>query len=146
MNYAHSIGASTVSVACNTGAEISKHADVAIEVNAGPEILTGSTRLKSGTCQKLICNMLSTATMVGIGKVYKNLMVDMKPTNLKLEERARRITMMATGCEREVAEKALTDSHNNMKVAIVMILENITKEEAEARLEKADGYVRKALD
>ena len=146
LDYAHSIEASTVSVACNTGAEISKHADVAIEVNAGPEILTGSTRLKSGTCQKLICNMLSTATMVGIGKVYKNLMVDMKPTNLKLEERARRITMMATGCEREVAEKALTDSHNNMKVAIVMILENITKEEAEARLEKADGYVRKALD
>ncbi len=146
LDYAKSIGASTVSVACNDNAEISKHADVAIEVNAGPEILTGSTRLKSGTCQKLICNMLSTATMVGVGKVYKNLMVDMKPTNLKLEERARRIIMQATDCDRDTAEKALKESNNHMKTAIVMILEGISAEEANTRLEKADGYVRKALD
>ncbi len=90
--------------------------------------------------------MLSTATMVGVNKVYKNLMVDMKPTNLKLEERARRIIMQATDCDREVAEKALKESDNNMKVAIVMILENVSKEEALSRLDKAEGSVRKALD
>lgn len=146
LDYANSIGASTVSVACNTNAEISKHSTVAIEVNAGPEVLTGSTRLKAGTCQKLICNMLSTATMVGVGKVYKNLMVDMKPTNLKLEERARRIIMQATECDREVAEKALKEANNNMKQAIVMILENVDAEVAKAKLDKAEGYVRKALD
>ena len=85
--------------------EVGKHADVAIEVDAGPEVLTGSTRLKSGTCQKLILNMLSTASMVGYGKVYGNLMVDVKATNLKLIERSKRIIMMATDCDYETAAK-----------------------------------------
>ena len=80
-------GAATVSVACNAGAEVSAHADVAIEVETGPEVLTGSTRLKAGTAQKLVCNMLSTAAMVRIGKVYRNLMIDMRPTNGKLADR-----------------------------------------------------------
>lgn len=146
LDYATSVGASTVSVACNTNAQISQHAQVAIEVNAGPEVLTGSTRLKAGTCQKLICNMLSTATMVSIGKVYKNLMVDMKPTNLKLEERAIRIIMQASECDREVAQKAFKQANCNMKCAIVMILENVDYNTASEKLNKANGIVRKALD
>lgn len=105
LKYGNSLGAKTISISCNLGAVISEFAQIAIEVNAGPEVLTGSTRLKAGTCQKLICNMISTASMVGIGKVYKNLMVDMKATNQKLVERARGIVMQSTGCDYERAEQ-----------------------------------------
>ncbi|WP_195547864.1 N-acetylmuramic acid 6-phosphate etherase [Holdemania sp. 1001095H_141210_F2] len=145
LDYARSIGATAVSVACNKNSEVGKHADVAIEVDAGPEVLTGSTRLKSGTCQKLILNMLSTASMVGYGKVYGNLMVDVKATNLKLIERSKRIIMMATDCDYETAAKMYEVSGNYPKVAIVMILTGCTKEEAEERLNKNEGFVRQAI-
>ena len=98
---AKEIGAFTVSLSCNPNSDVGKIADVAIEVEVGPEVITGSTRLKAGTAQKLVLNMLSTASMVGIGKTYQNLMVDMKATNLKLLERSKRIIMEATGCTYE---------------------------------------------
>ena len=123
-------GATTATVACNKNAEISKYAQMPIEVDAGPEFLTGSTRLKSGTAQKLILNMLSTISMIGIGKVYNNLMVDVKPTNEKLVERSKRIIMEATGCSYEVAELKFVEAEENVKLAIVMILTDSTKEEA----------------
>lgn len=145
LDYAKSIGATPVAVACNKGSEVGKHADIAIEVSNGPEVLTGSTRLKSGTSQKLILNMLSTASMVGFGKVYGNLMVDVKATNLKLVERSKRIIMMATECDYETASKAYEQSGNYPKVAIVMILTNCSKIEAETRLKNSDGFVRKAI-
>ncbi|KKJ71124.1 N-acetylmuramic acid-6-phosphate etherase, partial [Enterococcus faecium MRSN 4777] len=105
LDYAKSIGAVTGTISCNKQAEISKHADFPIEVDAGPEFLTGSTRLKSGTAQKLILNMISTISMIGIGKVFNNLMVDVKPTNEKLIERSKRIIMQATEADYETAEK-----------------------------------------
>ena len=145
LDYARSIGATACCICCNKNTEVGKHADIAIEVSAGPEVLTGSTRLKSGTCQKLICNMLSTASMVGYGKVYGNLMVDVQATNLKLIERSKRIIMMATECDYETASRVYEESGNYPKVAIVMILTGCTKEEAEERLSKNEGFVRQAI-
>ena len=145
MEYMHSIGGKTASISCNKNAELSKYADYPIEVSAGPEILTGSTRLKSGTCQKIICNMISTATMVKIGKVYKNLMIDVKATNLKLEARARKIVMEATGCDYDIADKVLNEVDNNCKLATVMIITGCSKQEAIERLETSKGLVRPAL-
>ena len=145
LDYARQTGAKTVSVSCNKDAEISKHADTAIEVDAGPEILTGSTRLKSGTCQKMILNMISTTSMVQIGKVYGNLMVDLKATNEKLVERSIRIVVKATGADRETAVKALKETGGAVKSAVVMLKLNINKDEAEKRLKKADGFVYKAV-
>ncbi len=145
LDYAKSVGAKAVSLTCNKSSEMASHADIAIEVDCGPEVLTGSTRLKSGTAQKLILNMLSTASMVGFGKVYGNLMVDVKATNLKLVERSKRIIMMATECDYETAQKAYYESGEYPKVAIVMILTNCTKEEALERLNNNEGFVRKAI-
>lgn len=145
LDYAREIGCPTVSVACNPGSEVSKHADVAIEVDNGPEVLTGSTRLKSGTSQKLILNMLSTASMVQVGKVFGNLMVDVMPTNEKLVERAKRIIATATGCDADTAAQAYADSGGHAKTAIVMILAEVSAEEARDRLAAADGFVRRAI-
>lgn len=145
LDYATQVGAVTVSVSCNKGAEMSKHAQIAIEVDNGPEVLTGSTRLKAGTSQKLILNMLSTASMVGIGKVFGNLMVDVKATNLKLIERSKRIIMMATECDYETAEKYYGLSDNYPKAAIVMILTGCSKDEALNRLDSSEGFVRQAV-
>lgn len=145
LDYATQVGAVTVSVSCNKGAEMSKHAQIAIEVDNGPEVLTGSTRLKAGTSQKLILNMLSTASMVGIGKVFGNLMVDVKATNLKLIERSKRIIMMATDCDYETAEKYYDLSDNYPKAAIVMILTGCSKEDALKRLDNSEGFVRQAV-
>lgn len=145
LDYARSINAKAISVSCNKDAEMSKHADIAIEVDNGPEVLTGSTRLKSGTSQKLILNMLSTASMIGIGKVYGNLMVDVKATNLKLIERSKRIIMMATDCDYLTAEKFYELSDNHPKIAIVMILTGCNKEEALKRLDQGEGFVRRAI-
>lgn len=146
LDYANQIGAATVSVACNGDAVISQHADTAIEVDAGPEVLTGSTRLKSGTAQKLILNMLSTASMVGIGKVYKNLMVDVKATNEKLVERAKRIIVQATDCSATTAAQAFDDADQDVKLAIVMVLTDMNKDEASQRLTRARGFVRQAIN
>ncbi|PGZ97111.1 N-acetylmuramic acid 6-phosphate etherase [Bacillus pseudomycoides] len=145
LKYANQVGAGTVSLSCNKDSEIGKIAKVAIEVVTGPEVLTGSTRLKAGTAQKLVCNMLSTASMVGIGKVYSNLMVDLQLTNEKLVERGKRIIMDATDCSYEVAEEYLEKAHSHPKVAIIMILTNVSYEEATNRLKKAQGFVRKAI-
>ena len=145
IEYAKSIGVKTGCVVCNKQSEIGKIVDYPIEVDAGSEILTGSTRLKSGTCQKIICNMISTATMVKIGKVYKNLMIDVKATNLKLEARARKIVMEATGCDYDIADKVLNEVDNNCKLATVMIITGCSKQEAIERLETSKGLVRPAL-
>ncbi|MGG1594059.1 N-acetylmuramic acid 6-phosphate etherase [Terribacillus saccharophilus] len=145
LDYAAAVGAATVSIACNKEAAISKHAKISIEVETGPEILTGSTRLKAGTAQKLVLNMISTASMVGVGKVYKNLMVDVKPTNDKLQERAKRIIMEATGANYDAAEKVFDQADGQVKTAIVMLLLDVTKEEAEEKLRNAEGFVRSAI-
>lgn len=145
LEYAKRVGACCVGVSCNPMAELSRYSDIAIEVDAGPEILTGSTRLKSGTAEKMILNMISTASMVGIGKVYKNLMVDMRATNLKLAERAKRIVQMACDCSGEEAAKGLEEAGGNIKTAIVMIKTGCSAEEAEKRLKRQGGFVRKCL-
>ncbi|MEE6452383.1 N-acetylmuramic acid 6-phosphate etherase [Gottfriedia acidiceleris] len=145
LKYAKEIGASTVAVSCNKGSKIGQEAEIAIEVVNGPEVLTGSTRLKAGTSQKLVCNMLSTASMVGIGKVYGNLMVDVQSTNEKLVERSKRIVMEATSCTYEIAEEYLTKSNQSPKVAIVMILTGFSYEQAIEQLKKSEGFVRKAV-
>lgn len=146
IEYAKSLGAKTACVCCNIDTEIGKIVDYPIEVSAGPEILTGSTRLKSGTCQKVIINMLSTAAMVGMGKVYKNLMVDVMATNIKLVERCRQIVMAATGCDWKTADAALNRTDNHCKEAIVMILLGVDVNEAKEKLAGAKGWVRKAVE
>lgn len=145
LEYADSIGAITASISCNKDAEISKYAQFPIEVDAGPEFLTGSTRLKSGTAQKLILNMLSTISMIGIGKVYNNLMVDVKPTNEKLVERSKRIIMEASGCEYDTAAEYFAAADENVKLAIVMLLTNSTKAEAEEKLIAGNQFVKNTI-
>lgn len=145
LEYARSLGAKTISITCNPNAAMSKLADVAIDVEVGPEVLTGSTRLKSGTAQKMVLNMLSTATMVGLGKTYSNLMVDVNPSNIKLVDRAARIIMEATGCDRDLAQNTLQASGLKVKTAIVMILKKCDSLKAETLLDKNNGSVRKAL-
>ena len=143
--YAKEVGCHTVGISCNPGSAVGAAAELAIEVVPGPECLTGSTRLKSGTCQKLILNMISTATMVGCGKAYQNLMVDVMQTNEKLVVRAQNIVMEATGCDRETAAEKIAIAGGNAKTAITMILADCGLEEAKARLEKAKGHVREAI-
>lgn len=145
LDYAKEVGASTVSLSCNKGSEIGKHAEVAIEVEVGPEFLTGSTRLKSGTAQKLVLNMLSTLSMVGIGKVYNNLMVDVRPSNEKLVERSKRIIMQATNCTYEIAEKAFNEAKRNVRLAIVYVLSGKPLEKVEVALKEAEGNVKASL-
>ena len=143
--YAQEVGCHTVGISCNPGSAVGAAAELAIEVVPGPECLTGSTRLKSGTCQKLILNMISTATMVGCGKAYQNLMVDVMQTNEKLVVRAQNIVMEATGCEREVAAEKIAIAGGNAKTAITMILADCGLEEAKERLANAKGHVREAI-
>ncbi|MCL1630724.1 N-acetylmuramic acid 6-phosphate etherase [Sporolactobacillus sp. CPB3-1] len=146
LRYAGKQGATTISLACNAGSAISSYADIAIEVATGPEVLTGSTRLKAGTAQKLVLNMLSTASMVRIGKVYGNLMVDVQPSNKKLIERSKRMIMEAVGCSYETAECQFEKAGHNVKAAIVMSLLHCSYDEAIDRLQKANGFVRKTLE
>ncbi|MFT3861961.1 N-acetylmuramic acid 6-phosphate etherase [Micropruina sp.] len=145
LDHAREVGAATVSIACNPGAEVSSHADVSIELDNGPEVLTGSTRLKAGTSQKLVLNMISTATMVRLGKVYGNLMVDVLPTNEKLVSRAIGIIQAATGCDPECAAQALAEAGNHAKTAIVSILCGVDAQTARARLVEAHGFVRATI-
>ena len=146
LDYAREVGASTGCLCCNFNTEIADHCDLPIELSAGPEVVTGSTRLKSGTCQKIVLNMISTVTMVKVGKVFGNLMVDVKATNEKLVERCRRVVMEATGCDHEKADAVLKETENNCKLAIVMILLNIPLNEAKEKLERADDNIRMALN
>ena len=143
--YARSVGCRTAAIACNTGSEIGRAADIAIEVEVGPEVLTGSTRLKSGTAQKLILNMISTASMVRTGKVYQNLMVDVMQNNEKLHTRAENIVIDATGVTRPEARSAIDAAGGSVKVAITMLLADCSADEARSRLEKAGGHVRAAI-
>lgn len=145
LEYANSIQAPTVAIACTRESEIGQVANIAIEATPGPEVLTGSTRLKAGTTQKLILNMLSTISMVGIGKAYKNLMVDVQPSNEKLISRAINIVMQATGVEEAVARKKMEESEGNVKAAILMILLDIDKETAEQKLVETKGHIRQSL-
>ncbi|WP_436262600.1 N-acetylmuramic acid 6-phosphate etherase [Ornithinibacillus hominis] len=146
LKYAQKIGAATVSLTSNKQAVISQFADVKIEVETGPEVITGSTRMKAATAHKLILNMLTTTTMIKIGKVYENLMVDVKVSNQKLRERAINIVSTITGASYEKAKGTLTQSNNEVKPAIVMIKANTTLDEAKRAIQQANGFVRKAID
>ena len=143
--YAKATGCKTIAIACNQGSKIGESADLAIEPVPGPEVLTGSTRLKAGTVQKLILNMISTGAMVKIGKVYQNLMVDVQQTNEKLVVRGQNIVMEATGCTRERAVQALADAGGHVKTAIVSVLLDCDVEQATVALERARGHVRAAV-
>lgn len=143
--YANSLGCKTAAISCNPGSAVGKEARLAIEVAPGPECLTGSTRLKAGTAQKLILNMISTATMVGCGKAYSNLMVDVMQTNEKLVVRAQNIVMEATGVSRDSAKEAIAQAGGSCKLAVTMILADCTVEEAKERLERCGGSVRQAI-
>lgn len=145
LKYAQAQGCTTVAISCNPASPVAAQADIAISPVVGPEALTGSTRLKSGTAQKLVLNMISTGAMVKWGKVWQNLMVDMKATNIKLVDRACRMVMEATGVTREQAEAVLAQTSNDVKPAILMVLSGVDAETARARLEQHDGFLRAAL-
>ena len=142
--YGRKVGAATIAVTANPAGGI-PGCDVVIAPRVGPEVLTGSTRLKSGTAQKLVLNMLSTATMVRLGKVYKNLMVDLRTASRKLEERTKRVLMHATGARYEETDRLLKGAGGSLKVAIVMRRAGITRPEAVRRLKEAQGWVRRAI-
>ena len=145
IEHANTRGALTIDFACNTGSPLSAAADQAIEVVVGPEFIAGSTRLKAGTAQKLVLNMLSTLTMVRLGKTYGNLMVDVRVTNAKLRDRATRIVEQVTGASHADAARALAQAGDDAKLASVMVHEQISAEEARERLRAANGHLRKAL-
>ncbi|QHA88387.1 N-acetylmuramic acid 6-phosphate etherase [Serratia rhizosphaerae] len=145
LRYARQLGCPTAAISCNPDSPIAAEAQVAISPLVGPEALTGSTRMKSGTAQKLVLNMISTGAMVKWGKVYQNLMVDVKATNVKLVDRACRIVVEATGAERSLAETALAQTDFEVKPAILMLLAGISAEEAQRRLQAHHGYLRAAL-
>lgn len=145
MEYARRIGCKTICIVCNRNSEMSRLSDISIELIVGPEVLTGSTRLKAGSAQKMVLNMISTGAMVGVGKVYKNLMVDVKQTNEKLVSRAQNIVIEATGTDRETAIKALKEANGKAKTAIVMILLNCSADEADEKIDKANGHIREAI-
>lgn len=145
LNYARQVGATTVALSCNPASTIAGIADIAISPVVGPEVLTGSTRLKSGTAQKLVLNMLTTASMIRIGKSYQNLMVDLNPSNKKLVARAIRIVMQTTGCAPQQAKQVLAQTGNDVKLAILVTITGMGVEEARAALGKAGGFLRKAI-
>lgn len=145
LKYAKEIGAETIALACNQNAKISRYANSKIEVMVGPEVLTGSTRLKAATAQKMILNMITTTTMIKLGKVYKNFMIDLKASNKKLIERARNMVSTITGAPYNEATKILDSTNQRVKPAIVMIKANITYERANELLEATDGFVHKAI-
>jgi N-acetylmuramic acid 6-phosphate etherase len=146
LQYAKEVGAGSIALSCNLNSELSKYADIAIEVDTGAEILAGSTRLKAGTAQKLVLNMISTVSMINLGKTYGNLMVDLQVSNIKLRDRAIRIIQAATSCDVERAQDALRESKDQVKVAIVMILLDSSAERALELLKASGSRVRAALD
>jgi N-acetylmuramic acid 6-phosphate etherase len=146
LQYAKEVGAGSIALSCNLNSELSKYADIAIEVDTGAEILAGSTRLKAGTAQKLVLNMISTVSMINLGKTYGNLMVDLQVSNIKLRDRAIRIIQAATNCDVKKAKDALQESKDQVKVAIVMILLDTSAEKALELLKASGSRVRTALD
>jgi len=146
LEYAVSLGAVTGAVSCNKDSKTFEYARHCLYANVGPEVVTGSTRMKSGTAQKLILNMLTTASMIRIGKVYKNLMVDLKPVNHKLIVRSIRLIKDITGCSEEKAREALEASGKNPKAAIVMVLLGTDREKALTLLKEADGHISRIIN
>ncbi len=145
LEYTKSLGSVTVSIASNPNSAMANIVDIAIDTVVGPEVLTGSSRLKSGTAQKLVLNMLTTASMILMGKCYQNLMVDVQASNEKLKARAIRIVMQATDCDKALAEETLKQADQNAKLAIMMILSGLDRAQAEALLEKHQGKLQLAL-
>ena len=145
LEYAKSLGSVTVSIASNPNSAMANIVDIAIDTVVGAEVLTGSSRLKSGTAQKLVLNMLTTASMILMGKCYQNLMVDVQASNEKLKARAIRIVMQATDCDKSLAEETLKLADQNAKLAIMMILSGLDRAQAEALLEKHQGKLQLAL-
>lgn len=145
LKYAKSLGATTGAISCNPESPIAQIADIAITPIVGAEVITGSSRMKAGTAQKLILNMITTGAMIKMGKVFGNLMVDVEATNAKLVERQIRIVMQATECERAVAEEALLQCHRHCKTAILMILAGVDAQQATQMLNENKGFIRKAL-
>ena len=145
LEYAKSLGSVTVSIASNPNSAMANIVDIAIDTVVGPEVLTGSSRLKSGTAQKLVLNMLTTASMILMGKCYQNLMVDVQASNEKLKARAIRIVMQATDCDKALAEETLKQADQNAKLEIMMILSGLDRAQAEALLEKHHGKLQLAL-
>ena len=145
LEYTKSLGSVTVSIASNPNSAMANIVDIAIDTVVGPEVLTGSSRLKSGTAQKLVLNMLTTASMILMGKCYQNLMVDVQASNEKLKARAIRIVMQATDCDKALAEETLKQADQNAKLAIMMILSGLDRAQAEALLEKHHGKLQLAL-
>ena len=145
LNYAKQLGATTVSIASNPKSKMAEVANIAIETVVGPEVLTGSSRMKSGTAQKLVLNMLTTASMVLIGKCYQNLMVDVQASNEKLKARALKIVMEATECDNETAANVLAKANGQVKLAILMQLSGLDALEAQSLLDKSNGKLRQAL-
>lgn len=144
---AKQIGAKTLYITCNPRENFDiKEVDVAMCPYVGPEVVMGSTRMKSGTAQKLVLNMLTTTAMIRMGKIYENMMIDLQMTNKKLVERSKRIVMTITGVAYDEAEKVLLNAGGHVKTALVMILAGVTADEAKVRLEQADGFVRNALE
>jgi len=143
---ARSIGARTIFLICNPRSQVDIDVDVAICPTVGPEVIMGSTRMKAGTAEKMILNMLTTTAMIRLGKVYKNMMVDLQATNQKLVERSKRVIMIATGVDYSTAERILKKAHQNLKAAIVMIKTNLGYNQAVDLLKRADGFVRKAIE
>ena len=146
LEYANKIGTLKVSITCNANSEVAKVSKVSIAPVVGAEVVTGSTRMKAGTAQKLVLNMLSTGTMIKLGKVYGNLMVDVRATNKKLVERAKKIVCEATGVDREVAEKVLKETNYDVKLSILMILTGLDINEAKEKLSQNKGYIAKAME
>lgn len=146
LEYAKSIGAFTIGLSCNPDTRISNIADVMITPVVGPEVIMGSTRMKAGTAQKLVLNMISTCTMIKMGKVYSNLMVDVQASNEKLIERTKRIVKLATGEDDEIIERTLQKTHFNVKLAILMIVTGLDEDKAKKLLEESGGYIVKAIE
>lgn len=146
LKYAQGLGATAISLSSNINTEISQHADVQIEVETGPEVLTGSTRMKAASAHKMILNMITTSSMIKIGKVYENLMVDVKVSNKKLKERAKNIIATVTQASYKEISDTLEKTDNQVKPAIVMLMGGVSHQDAERYIEAADGYVRKAVE
>jgi len=143
---AREIGAKTIYITCTPRKEMNLSVDVAICPVVGPEVIMGSTRMKSGTAQKLVLNMLTTTAMIRLGKVYGNMMVDLQMNSKKLEERSKRTVMMVTGIDYETAENVLIEAGGHVKTALVMILKGVNREEAQRSLELSEGFVRAAIE
>lgn len=145
MKYAKSLGAAVICITMNPKSEMAKLADIPISVIVGPEVIMGSTRMKAGTAQKMVLNMLTTGAMIKLGKVYSNLMVDVKASNKKLYARAKRITMLATGEKEETVSNILKETNFDVKLSILMLKTGLTKEKAQKLLNENNGYISKAI-